>query len=600
MNTTNQNEYPLPANSYASFDAISLRNLIIQRLNDQGLFTDQNYIGSNLASIIDIVSFSFNTLIYYLNKTSTEATFTEAQLYENINRIVKLLDYKPIGYQTSTLVFEASANALFNQGNYTIPRYSYVTVGGIAFSFNEDISFKVPQAGVLTPLSDLTNRKLMYQGVYGENPLYVAAGDPNEVVPVTIASGITIDHFNVDVYVNEADTGLWFQYSNVPNLHTETSSVRSFEKRLNQNGVYEISFGDGVNGRKLNVGDRVAIYALQSSGTAGVVGPGALASPGITNVVYSTTTFDDLWKNITRAEAYTPINQNSFKNVLFNNVVGSTIPVDAESADSIRNNAPTNFKSQYRLVTQQDYQTFISTNFANFISDVKVFTNWDYTGKYLKYFNDIQVSPTTFRQIMLNQVLYSDACNFNNVYICAKPKAAQGSSLKYLLPAQKETIISNVNPLKVLSNEVMFVDPIYKAVSFGVPSVNGVVASESDFSQLEIIRNTTSRRSDGSIISEVVNVFNTFFNPSNFPIVNSFDYTTLLTNILNVDGVSTIRTNRPDTGDVYSGLSLFMWNPTFPSLDIQQVTSTPKIGEFEVVYFNNLSNIVSKIVIATS
>ena len=91
-----------------------------------------------------------------------------------------------------------------------------------------------------------------------------------------------------------------------------------------------------------------------------------------------------------------------------------------------------------------------------------------------------------------------------------------------------------------------------------------------------------------------------FFNPSNFPIGNSFDYTTLLTNILNVDGVSTIRTTRPDTGDVYSGLSLFMWNPTFPSLDIQQVTSTPKIGEFEVVYFNNLSNIVSKIVIATS
>jgi hypothetical protein len=146
----------------------------------------------------------------------------------------------------------------------------------------------------------------------------------------------------------------------------------------------------------------------------------------------------------------------------------------------------------------------------------------------------------------------------------------------------------------------MFVDPIYKSVSFGVPSANGVIASESDFSQLEIVRNTTSRRSDQSIISEVVNVFNTFFDPSNFQIGSSFDYTVLLTNILNVDGISTIRTKRVDTGDVYSGLSFFMWNPTFPSLDIQQVISTPKIGEFEVVFFNNLSNIVSKIVIATS
>ena len=84
-------EFPLAKDSYAAFDAISLRNLIIQRLNDQGTLTDQNYIGSNLASIIDIISFSFNTLIYYLNRTSSESTFTEAQLYENISRIVKLL-----------------------------------------------------------------------------------------------------------------------------------------------------------------------------------------------------------------------------------------------------------------------------------------------------------------------------------------------------------------------------------------------------------------------------------------------------------------------------------------------------------------------------
>ena len=49
-------EFPLPKESYAAFDAISLRNLIIQRLNDQGTLTDQNYLGSNLASIIDIIS----------------------------------------------------------------------------------------------------------------------------------------------------------------------------------------------------------------------------------------------------------------------------------------------------------------------------------------------------------------------------------------------------------------------------------------------------------------------------------------------------------------------------------------------------------------
>ena len=100
--------FPLKQDAYAAFDAISLRNLIISRLNEQGVYTDQNYLGSNIASIIDIISYSFNTLMFYLNKTSTESMFTEAQLYENISRIVNVFDYKPIGYQTSTLAFSCS------------------------------------------------------------------------------------------------------------------------------------------------------------------------------------------------------------------------------------------------------------------------------------------------------------------------------------------------------------------------------------------------------------------------------------------------------------------------------------------------------------
>ena len=55
---------PLPKDTYIAFDAVSLRQLIIERMNKQGVFTDQNQIGSNLASIIDIVAYSYNTLIY--------------------------------------------------------------------------------------------------------------------------------------------------------------------------------------------------------------------------------------------------------------------------------------------------------------------------------------------------------------------------------------------------------------------------------------------------------------------------------------------------------------------------------------------------------
>ena len=586
-------EFPLPKDSYAAFDAISLRNLIIQRLNDQGILTDQNYIGSNLASIIDIISYSFNTLIYYLNRTSTESTFTEAQLYENISRIVKLLDYKPIGYQTSTLAFTCSADNSFSKGIYTIPRYSYVMVGGIPFSFNEDISFNIPFNFTAVELSDLSNKKLLYQGVFREAPVYTAAGDASEVVTVNI-SDASVDHFNLNVYVYEARQAKWIQYKNVPNLYSEQASSRSFEKRLNSNFLYEVTFGDGINGRQLEAGDQVAIYYLQSSGEQGVVGPGALNDANNSQVIFSTTNFSNILVDVNE-EQFDYISTGQFKSVVFNNVVGSTMPKNIESADSIRRNAPSNFKSQYRLVTQSDFETFIRTNFANFISDVRVFSNWDYTGKYLKYFNDINVSPAGFRQILLNQVLYADACNFNNIYICAIPQVSQGSSLKYLLPAQKEIISSNIQPLKTLTTEVTFLDPIFKAVSFGVKTNDGVTVTDRDFCTFQVIKTSSTRRSTRGIQQEVVTIFKTFFDPANAKLGAVLDYSSLVNQLLAVDGVSRIRTIRIDTQETFEGLSFFLWNPTYPDLDKQSVVNNISMKEFELLYFDSLSTIDSKI-----
>ena len=591
-------EFPLPKDSYAAFDAISLRNLIIQRLNDQGTLTDQNYIGSNLASIIDIISYSFNTLIYYLNRTSTESTFTEAQLYENISRIVKLLDYKPIGYQTSTLAFSCSAdntgNAFFDLVNpYTIPRYSYIMVGGIPFSFNEDVSFIIPSQSIVS-LSDITNKKLLFQGVFRENPVYTAAGDPSEIVTVNVSNAL-VDHFNLDVYVYEVRQGRWIQYKNVPNLYSEQAFSRSFEKRLNANFLYEIAFGDGINGRKLEAGDKVAIYYLQSSGEQGIIGPNTLSTSGnVSKVIFSTSSFDAILPDINE-EQFAYISASQFSQIRFNNIVGSTMPKDVENADSIRRNAPSNFKSQYRLVTKEDFETFVRTNFANFISDVRVFSNWDYTGSYLKYFHDINVSPAGYRQILLNQVLYADACNFNNVYICAIPKVSQGSSLKYLLPAQKEIMVSNIQPLKTLTTEVTFLDPIFKALAFGTKTNDEVVISDKDFCQFEAVKSTNNRRSIRSIQQEIITVFRTFFDPVNAVLGSTFDYSSLVNQILSINGVAKIRTRRLDTNETFEGLSFFMWNPTYPDLDKQSVVNNMTMKDFELIYLDGLSTIDSKI-----
>ena len=591
-------EFPLSQSSYAAFDAISLRNLIIQRLNDQGNFTDQNYIGSNLASIIDIISYSFNTLLYYLNKTSTESMFTEAQLYENINRIVKLLDYKPVGYLTSSLAFSCSANATFTKGIYTIPRYSYLMVAGVPFSFNEDITFSIPETGVVTALSDLTNKKLLFQGMFRENPVYTAVGDKDEVVTINTAN-INIDHYNIDVYVYEKAAGKWIEYSNVPNLYSEYAQSKSFEKRLNSNGLYEITFGNGVNGRQLQQGDQVAVYFLQSAGEAGVVGPGSLLN--VSSIVpFSTTIFTENILPDVNLEQYTYMSGNQIKNLKFDNQAGSTLVTDIENADSIRKNAPSNFKTQYRLVTVSDFQTFIQTNFANFISDVKVFSNWEYTGKYLKYFHEIGLNPGGFQQIVLNQVLFADSCNFNNIYVCGIPRVSQGSSLKYLLPAQKQIISSNLEPLKILTSEITFLDPIYKALNFGAKTNDPVVISDTENYILEIVKRKSNQRSARSIQQEVASIFKDFFNPVNTKLGTIIDYASLTSKILSVDGVSRMITRNSDSSAAYQGLSFYLWNPVYPELDKQAIVNNLVLSDFEFLYFDNLSTIESRIVVTES
>ena len=77
---TSQSEFAIRQDGYIAFDAVSLKDLIIERLNQNPNFTDQNFEGSNLSSLIDIIAYSYHTLIYYLNKNSAETSFTQAEI----------------------------------------------------------------------------------------------------------------------------------------------------------------------------------------------------------------------------------------------------------------------------------------------------------------------------------------------------------------------------------------------------------------------------------------------------------------------------------------------------------------------------------------
>ena len=140
-------EFNLPQNAYVAFDAVSLKDYIINRLNTNEKFTDQNYDGSNLAAVIDIIAYSYHVLLFYLNQTASEVNFNQASIYENMNKIVKLIGYKPSGKQTSIVPINAVGSADMAIGSYTIRKNSYFLADGIQYNFIDDYSFNKTTTG---------------------------------------------------------------------------------------------------------------------------------------------------------------------------------------------------------------------------------------------------------------------------------------------------------------------------------------------------------------------------------------------------------------------------------------------------------------------
>ena len=609
-NNNQFNDFNLPINGYTAFDALSLKNLIIARLNSSNSYTDQRYEGSNLSSIIDIIAYAYHVLLFYLNRTSAESTLTTAELYENVNKIVKLIGYNPIGYQTAILPFKATATAKFSNGTYTIPRYSYFNINGTNYSFNKDITFTNNNTGGgNVPLTDLQDNNLLYQGTYTEYPTYTAAGAPYEVLQLVIVNpdeqNVILDHFNIDVYVkNSIDPNAsWVLWTPSPSLFLEKSNATKYEIRLNENGRYEIKFGNSVTGQQLVANAQVAVYYLQSSGVTGQVGPGTLNNKPL--FYYNTSRFNAIKSNVISPNLKLITPQES-ANITFSNVDNSTNFVAAENVASIKINAPNTFRSQYRLITPEDFTNYINKNYSNIIASTRVINNWDYVSGNLKYYFDLGVTtPNVESRVLFNQVKFADSSNFNNVYVYAVPKLVKTTSLStrvsYLNNAQKQLILSDLQNVKLTTAEIIVNDPVYVEVNLGV-NVSGqeLTPDIGNATRLVIVRDVTSKTDADSVKKIAAGVFTNYFATTNDNLGLVIDLAELSNQILSIDGVISVSTQYTDVNNqVHSapGISLLIYNPIYPYNDIHIYTQNIPLPYYKFPYLKDATNFINQIVV---
>lgn len=593
-------EYSLPDKAYTSFDATSLRDFIINRLTEQGTFTDQIYRGSNMSSFIDVIAYSFHTLLFYLNRTSTESMFTETTIYENINRIVKMLNYNPIGYQTSNLSFDAFASEDLVPGTYTIPRYSFINSNDTYFSTDSDISF-TKNTSSDEAISVIGQKHLLYQGKWVEVPGQQSTGQDFETVFVTTTEqGTKVDHFHVHVYVKDFESGKFYQYTETTSLYLHGPAERVFEKRFNENEIYEIKFGDNVTGSRLNPGDEVWVYYLESLGEGGQVGANFLDDT--TLALYGTNTFNTL-KNDIKPENIKYITFDNIETLSFTNTQPSTIPQQRESVDEIKRKAPLHLSSQDRLVTLPEFKTYVEKNYGNMLTSSDVVDNMTFMDGHMKYLSeDVGIQyPNMESRVMYNHLNVATSTHFNNIYIYGVPKMTTNTSstvmTNFLSPASKELISNDINKKKMVSHEVILVDPVYVAVNLGVTtSTETLSPSITDNTRLIVKKSSVSLRDNDAIIQEVTDTIAAYFMNTDMSLGQLIDVNTLGSSILEIPGVDSIETSRTDIDLTVPGLSLSVWNPVYDN-DITITNQNIKLPYFKFAYLHDAFNLFKKVVI---
>ncbi len=244
----------------------------------------------------------YHVLLFQLNTTSNESTFDTATIYENMNKLVSNIGYKPLGDQTSLVNVSLSAANLASNV-YTLPRYSTITADGTTFVATEDITFEKTLDTTLEAVA--ASNTTLYQGTLTE-ATFNATGEPYE--NIILVDSFTSKQFTqstnnlnntkfisdntFSVFVQNNVTSVWDEYTETASLFLENADAKKFEKRLNASGNYEFKFGNNLNGKQLNGNDTVLVFYVVSDNEAGDVGPGAFT--GSTFTLYGSKDFKEV------------------------------------------------------------------------------------------------------------------------------------------------------------------------------------------------------------------------------------------------------------------------------------------------------------------
>jgi hypothetical protein len=384
---------------YTNLDFSQVRQSIKDYLRANSTFTDFDFEGSNFSILIDILAYNTYITAFNTNMAVNEAFLDSATIRENIVSLVRNIGYVPLSRRCSKAKVNFSLNSINSDYKTATLKKGIVCTGDLdntsyIFSIPEDIT-----VGISNQEATFSGIEI-YEGTLLTKTFVVDNSQPNQKY---ILPNPYIDTSTIRVFVKQTTQ------STVTEEFVAKENIINIDKNSNiflvqeiSDEKYELFFGDGVFGKKLENGNEISVSYITTNGRSG---------NGASGFVFSGTVLSN-----------TGVNISNNVGVLVTEEV-STNGDDIQSIESIKYYAPRLYASQYRAVTASDYEALIPSLYPNIES--------------ITAYGGEEMNPP----------------EYGKVFVAAKPKNSE-----FLSQSTKDSLIRSLKKYTVAGIELNFVD----------------------------------------------------------------------------------------------------------------------------------------------
>lgn len=431
------------------FDTIktNLKNF----LRSQDTFSDYDFEGSALSTLIDLLAYNTHYLSFYVNMLANESFLDTASIRDSVISHAKMLGYTP-GSMTSSkarinLSFTAANNeSVATTSALTLPKFtkfSSSAIDGVNYSFTNLDEITVTRAN-----NALTFPNLILTEGTPVNYVFTYDEMSNPAQEFTLPD-LNIDTSTLEIIVQNSSVDTT-QVTYLAAEDSTTASANSAIYYLDQTNdqKYKIYFGNGILGKSLTDGNIVIVSYLLSKGEA-------------SNKATGFTLLDSI------GTMTTPTIE------IVQTAAGGAAP---ETIENIKFTAPKAYVSNNRAVTRNDYISLIQKKYPS-LEAVNVWGGEE-----------------------------NDPPQYGKVFISAKP--ALGYEISF---TEKQYIIDNViNPMSIVTVTPEFVDPDYNYLNLDVKVTYDPTATVRTPGEIESL----VRSSINNFANTELDMFNAYFRPS--------------------------------------------------------------------------------------